>query len=52
VRHTVCMDIRTGLLSALPTPTWVTAAWVVGVFAAAWLISRMSGRLAGTRPAI
>ncbi|MGH3431181.1 MAG: mechanosensitive ion channel family protein, partial [Mycobacteriales bacterium] len=41
------MDIHTGLLSALPTPTWETAAWVVGVFAAAWLISRMSGRLAG-----
>jgi hypothetical protein len=34
-------------LSALPTPTWQTAAWVVGVFAAAWLVSRLSGRLAG-----
>jgi hypothetical protein len=30
----------------LPTPTWQTAAWVVGVFAAAWLVSRLSGRLA------
>jgi len=36
-----------GILSALPTPTWQTAAWVVGVFAAAWIVSRLSGRLAG-----
>src|SRR5689334_16772331 len=35
------------LLSTLPTPTWQTAAWVVGVFAVAWLVSRLSGRLAG-----
>ena len=34
------------LLSTLPTPTWQTAAWVVGVFTAAWLVSRLSGRLA------
>jgi small-conductance mechanosensitive channel len=46
VRHTVGMDFRTGLLSALPTPTWETAITVVAVFVAAWLISRMSGRLA------
>jgi moderate conductance mechanosensitive channel len=37
----------TSILTALPTPTWQTAAWVVGVFAAAWLVSRLSGRLAG-----
>ena len=35
------------LLSTLATPTWQTAAWVVGVFAVAWLVSRLSGRLAG-----
>jgi len=29
------MNIRTGLLSALPTPTWETAVVVVAVFAAA-----------------
>ena len=40
------MGTGTSFLSALPTPTWQTAAWVVGVFAAAWLISRLSGRLA------
>jgi moderate conductance mechanosensitive channel len=41
------MGTGTHLLSAIPTPTWQTAAWAVGVFAAAWLISRLSGRLAG-----
>src|SRR6476660_7187370 len=41
------MGTGTSFLSALPTPTWQTSAWVVGVFAAAWLISRLSGRLAG-----
>jgi hypothetical protein len=38
--------IGISVLSTLPTPTWQTAAWVVGVFAAAWLVSRLSGRLA------
>jgi moderate conductance mechanosensitive channel len=38
--------VSTSMLSALPTPTWQTVAWVVGVFAAAWLVSRLSGRLA------
>ncbi len=38
----------TSMLSALPTPTWHTAAWVVGAFAAAWVVSRLSGRLAAT----
>jgi len=36
----------TSILTALPTPTWQTAAWVVGVFGAAWIVSRLSGRLA------
>jgi small conductance mechanosensitive channel len=40
------MGPGTSFLTALPTPTWQTAAWVVGVFAAAWLVSRLSGRLA------
>ena len=40
------MGIGASFLTALPTPTWQTAAWVVGVFVAAWLISRLSGRLA------
>ena len=40
------MGTRIHTLSAIPTPTWQTAAWVVGVFAAAWLVSRLSGRLA------
>jgi small conductance mechanosensitive channel len=35
-----------GILAALPAPTWQTAAWVVGVFLAAWFVSRLSGRLA------
>ena len=46
LRHTVGMGTSASFLTALPTPTWQTAAWVVGVFAAAWLISRLSGRLA------
>jgi len=40
------MGTGTSFLSALPTPTWQTAAWVVGVFFAAWLVSKLSGRLA------
>jgi moderate conductance mechanosensitive channel len=40
------MGTSASFLTALPTPTWQTAAWVVGVFVAAWLISRLSGRLA------
>ena len=40
------MGMGTSVLTALPTPTWQTAAWVVGVFAVAWLVSRLSGRLA------
>jgi hypothetical protein len=40
------MGTGASFLTALPTPTWQTAAWVVGVFVAAWLISRLSGRLA------
>ena len=40
------MGTGASILTALPTPTWQTAAWVVGVFAAAWLVSRLSGRLA------
>jgi moderate conductance mechanosensitive channel len=47
LRHTVGVAPGSSILTALPTPTWQTAAWVVGVFAAAWLVSRGSGRLAG-----